>query len=220
MDQILEIVGILTYAAMAAIALYGVYSVIMLSRRIKQKRFASAAQADQFLEEVGQEVRQRNFDAVVQLCDSPPWWNKAVPQLVLLAMANLHRGPSKLRRLLAERFEADVLADLEYRTSWIATVVKSAPMLGLFGTVVGMIMAFGKIATAQSTGIKPEALASDISFALVTTALGLTIAIPLVLAGNMIHVRIGKLQDAVQQDLGQFFDALDEAHGAGPGAAA
>jgi biopolymer transport protein ExbB/TolQ len=220
MDQILEIVGVLTYAAMAAIALYGVYSVIMLSRRIKQKRFASQAQADQFLEEVGQELRQRNYDAVVQLCDSPPWWSKAVPQLVLLAMANLHRGPSKLKRLLAERFEADVLADLEYRTSWISTVVKSAPMLGLFGTVVGMIMAFGKIATAQSTGIKPEALASDISFALVTTALGLTIAIPLVLAGNMIHVRIGKLQDAVQQDLGRFFDALDESQADRTGATA
>ena len=209
MDKILEIVGVLTYAAMAAVALYGVYSVIMLSRRIKQKRFSSQAQADQFLSEVEENLQKRDVDAIVQLCDTPPWWSKAVPQLVLLGIANLHRGPAKLRRLLAERFESDVLGDLEYRTSWIATVVKTAPMLGLFGTVVGMIMAFGKIATAQSTGIKPEALASDISFALVTTALGLTIAIPLVLAGNMIHVRIGKLQDSVQQDLGRFFDALE-----------
>ena len=51
----------------------------------------------------------------------------------------------------------------------------------------------------------------NISFALFTTAAGLTVAIPLVLAGNAIHVRIGKLQDAVQEHLGGFLDALEEA---------
>ncbi|MBW3543706.1 MAG: MotA/TolQ/ExbB proton channel family protein [Planctomycetes bacterium] len=209
MEQILELAANAIYAAMAAAALYGVYTVIMLSRRIAQKRFSSQAQADEFLDQVREELRQGNREAVVELCDSPPWWSKAVPQLVLVAMANLHRGTAKVRRVLAERFEKDILADLEYRTSWVATIVKVAPMLGLLGTVAGMINAFKKIAGAQSTGIKPEALASDISFALVTTALGLAIAIPLVLAGNMIHVRIGKLQDSVQQDLGRFVEELD-----------
>ena len=63
-------------------------------------------------------------------------------------------------------------------------------------------------------------LADDISFALFTTALGLTVAIPLVLAGNMIHVRIGKLQDSVQDDLGTFLDDLSEAAEAGGGESA
>jgi biopolymer transport protein ExbB/TolQ len=84
-------------------------------------------------------------------------------------------------------------------------------MLGLLGTVLGMIQAFGKIAAAGATGTDPKALADDISFALITTALGLMIAIPLVTAGNIIHVRMGKLQDAVQQDLGEFLDDMAEA---------
>ncbi|MGH7129533.1 MAG: MotA/TolQ/ExbB proton channel family protein, partial [Planctomycetaceae bacterium] len=83
--------------------------------------------------------------------------------------------------------------------------VKSAPMLGLLGTGVGMIGAFAKIAEAAN----PSALAGEISLALWTTAIGLMIAIPLVLAGNAIHVRIGKLQDAVQDHLGVFLDDLD-----------
>ena len=82
-------------------------------------------------------------------------------------------------------------------------------MLGLLGTVVGMINAFGKIAAATDTGTDPKALANDISFALFTTALGLTIAIPLVLAGAAVHVRIGKLQDSVQDQLGEFLDDFD-----------
>ena len=72
-----------------------------------------------------------------------------------------------------------------------------------------MIAAFGKIANMQASGGDPSQLAGDISFALFTTALGLMIAVPLVLAGAMIQVRIGKLQDSVQQHLGIFLDDME-----------
>jgi biopolymer transport protein ExbB/TolQ len=130
----------------------------------------------------------------------------------------MHRGSAKMKRMAAERFEVDVLAPLEYRMSWISTAVKSEPMLGLLGTVAGMIAAFGKIAGAQSSGIKPEALASDISLALITTMVGLVIAIPLIMAGNAIHVRMSKLQDSVQQDLSRFFDDFDAVRNEGTNA--
>jgi biopolymer transport protein ExbB/TolQ len=85
------------------------------------------------------------------------------------------------------------MADLEYRVSWVNTVIKSAPMVGLLGTVMGMMGAFGKLAAAEN--VKPDQLASDISFALVTTASGLAIAIPLVIAMASINVRIRKMED-------------------------
>lgn len=207
---ILTAVGYLIYAAMAGVALYGLFTIVLIFRRIAQKRFASQAAAGEFLEDCRDLLKQKKFDGVADLCDSPPFWAKAVPQLILVALANRDRSPSKMRQLLGERFEREILADLEYRTSWVATIVKSAPMLGLLGTVLGMIQAFGKIAGAGSTGTDPKALADDISFALITTALGLIIAIPLVMAGNVIHVRMGKLQDSVQQDLGEFLEDLQQ----------
>lgn len=211
MEQILQLVGQAIYVALAVVAIFGVFLVILLIRRIAQKRFPSNAAADQFFEEVNEHLQRRDLNAVAELCDSPPYWSKAVPQLILVALQNLSANPAKLRRLLGETFEREILADLEYRSSWIATIVKSAPMLGLLGTVVGMIGAFGKIAaSSQSGSMDPTALANDISLALSTTAIGLTIAIPLVLAGNMVHVRIGKLQDAVQHQLGEFLDRLTE----------
>lgn len=210
-SPILNMAGYFIYSAMAFVALYGVFCIVLLARRITQKRFASSAAAGEFLEECRGLLRNRKFDEVAEICDSPPYWAKAVPQLIIVAIANRTRGLKKLRQILGEKFEREILADLEYRTSWVATIVKTAPMLGLLGTVVGMIMAFGKIAGSGNTGTDPKALATDISFALITTALGLVIAIPLVLAGNMIHVRIGKLQDSVQEDLGEFLDDLGEA---------
>jgi len=206
---ILTAAGNAIYGALALVALYGAFCVVLLVRRIAQKRFASKSSSEQFMEEVRDNMKKKNFDGVVELCDSPRYWSKAVPQLMLVALENRKRGMAKLRQLLSERFEREILADLEYRTSWIATVVKTAPMLGLLGTVTGMINAFAKIASATQTD--PKQLADDISFALFTTAIGLSIAIPLVLAGNMIHVRIGKLQDTVQEDLGEFLDDLQTA---------
>ncbi len=206
--------GYFIYAAMAVSALFGVYVTFLLTRRIQQKKFASDAEADDFLEEVGTELKARRFDTAIEICDSPAYWAKAVPQLGIIAIENRERSPAKLRKLLAERFSRDVLADLEYGTSWIATVVKSAPMMGLLGTVTGMIAAFAKIEEQSAAGsLDPGALAGDISFALFTTAAGLLIALPLVVAGNMVNVQIGKLQDGVQYHLGQFLEKLDEAIG-------
>jgi biopolymer transport protein ExbB/TolQ len=206
---ILVVAGYAIYAAMAAAALLGVYHVILLLRRISQKRFKNRGASDQFLVSIRDDLKRGNFTGIEETCDSPRYWSKAVSQLILIALENRDRSITKLRRLLAERFEREVLADLEYRTSWVATIVKSAPMLGLLGTVVGMINAFAKIAAATDTGTDPKALADDISFALFTTAMGLTIAIPLVMAGAVVHVRIGKLQDSVQDHLGEFLDDLE-----------
>lgn len=216
MDEILVLAANAIYAAMALTALFGMFWVILLLIRIRQKRFSSPAAADQFLDDIRDNLAQRDLNAVADLCDSPTYWNKAVPQLVLVAVQNMDRPMNKLRRLLAEKFERDILASLEYGTSWIATIVKSAPMLGLLGTVLGMINAFAKIAASQgSGGTDPTKLANDISFALLTTALGLVIAIPLVLAGNLIHIRIGKLQDSVQHDLGVFLEDVEDTQAAG-----
>ena len=208
--QILDIADDAIYFSLAVVALFGVFTVIMVLRRIAQKRFARQEQADQFLDEVRGSLQAGNFNYITdELCDSPAYWNKAVPQLILVAMANRSLSSNKMRRLLAERFETDVLADLEYRTGWIATVVKTAPMLGPLGTVIGMINAFETIAGSGKTGVDPSDLAADIGVALFTTALGLTVAIPLVIMGAAVHVKIGKLQDSVQQQLGFFLDDID-----------
>lgn len=199
------------YVALGLVAVFGVFVVILGLRRIAQKRFRSESDAHQFLDEARNMLQKQDFDGVAAMCDSPMYWAKAVPQMVLVAIANRHRSLVKVRKMVAERFERDILADLEYNAAWINTVVKSAPMLGLLGTVSGMIQAFSKIADTSQSGGDPGSLASEISFALFTTAAGLTIAIPLVIAGAVIHVRMGKLQDSVQAHLGEFFDDFEAA---------
>jgi biopolymer transport protein ExbB len=91
------------------------------------------------------------------------------------------------RRAL-ERAEAIVHAELKRGVSGLATIASSAPFVGLFGTVAGIINAFQGISTQKSTGL--GAVAGGISEALVTTAIGLFVAVPAVWAFNYFTGRI------------------------------
>ena len=81
-----------------------------------------------------------------------------------------------------ERTEAIVRAELKRGLGGLATIGSTAPFIGLFGTVVGILNAFQQIATQKTSGI--GAVAGGISEALVTTAFGLLVAIPAVMAFN------------------------------------
>ncbi len=87
-----------------------------------------------------------------------------------------------------ERAEAIVHAELKRGVSGLATIASSAPFVGLFGTVAGIINAFQGISQNKSTGL--GAVAGGISEALVTTAIGLFVAVPAVWAFNYYTGRI------------------------------
>lgn len=199
------------WGGLALAAGYGLFCVILLMRRIGQKRFPGDAAEEAFLDDVGGLLDTNDFDGVIALCDTPEVWSRAVPQLIHIGVQNRERPVKKIRQIMGERFERDILAGMEQTASWVNTVVKAAPMLGLLGTVVGMINAFKKIAGAADSGIDPSALAADISFALFTTAAGLAVAIPLVVLGAAAAVRMSRLQDSVQESVGIFLEDLEEA---------
>ncbi len=87
-----------------------------------------------------------------------------------------------------DRAEAIVHTELERGLSGLATIGSTAPFVGLLGTVIGIIDAFQEIHKANTTGM--TAVAGGISEALVTTALGLTVAIPAVMMFNYFTSKI------------------------------
>ena len=190
------------YGVLAMIALWGGFCVVMVWMRISQKRFKSeGAQAD-FLDSLAEPLSRGDFETVGSMCEGDP---RAISQLASLAVTNRQMNSPKIRQLLVDRFQRDVLADLEYRLSWVNTVIKSAPMVGLLGTVMGMMGAFAKLSSGGSQ-VDATQLAGDISFALITTACGLTIAIPLLMTTAYINVQISRLEDLVAAGLSHFLD--------------
>lgn len=210
-NWLLEISGPGCYLALLACLLYGMYSSIILWRKVAQKTM-SARLYGEFHDEYRELLEKKDFDGVAALCDTPRYWAKAFPQLVLLALSRRERGLSKCRQFVEEKFEREMLSEMEYRYSWIIAMIKSAPMLGLLGTVTGMVLAFGKLSSATGGGADPQALAGDISLALYTTADGLIIAIPLTIVAGMIQVRMSRLTDRTAEQLGEFFQDMQDAN--------
>jgi biopolymer transport protein ExbB/TolQ len=99
-------------------------------------------------------------------------------------------------RRATERTVADQALVLESRMGWLATAVSASPMLGLLGTVWGVLDAFGAMALSGAATL--SAVAPGISGALLTTVVGLLVAIPSAIGYNVLTNRIREL--AVQMD--------------------
>jgi biopolymer transport protein ExbB/TolQ len=207
--NVFELLGNLTYFALAVIAIWGVFCVVMVWFRVRAKRFRSEEEQEEYLDLLDDKLLRGDFEGATQILEAD---NRAVPQLALLAIINRDLGFGKVRQLLVDRFQRDVLADLEHRLSWVNTCIKTAPMLGLLGTVMGMKGAFGTLSVQES--VKPSQLEGDISFALLTTIYGLWIAIPLIVAAASVNVRIRKMEDLVAAGLTRFLEVFRVATGA------
>ena len=111
---------------------------------------------------------------------------------VLFGLRDYARGPEAVEDLLAAAARKE-RARYELRLNFLATIASNAPFVGLFGTVLGIIRAFkdlsGNIAEASS------AVMGGIAEALVATAVGLLVAIPAVVAFNVLKAKVKHIAD-------------------------
>ena len=112
-------------------------------------------------------------------------------QVLSAGLAKLSRGYNKALEGMQEVGEEESMK-LEHRLSYMALIGNISPMIGLFGTVHGMITSFQVIALGGNTP-NPTELAKGISTALFTTLVGLAIAIPAIAAYNILRNRVTRL---------------------------
>jgi biopolymer transport protein ExbB len=111
--------------------------------------------------------------------------------VITSAMSALGHNPRDINgaRQLATQTALQALSGISRYLRVIEAVVQAAPMLGLLGTVIGMIEAFGKVSQGGGAA-DPAALANGIWIALTTTALGLTVAIPFYFVSVWLESRV------------------------------
>ncbi len=189
------------YGFLALNFLWGLYNVIMAFRRVKELGFSDHDEQAEFVDDVMQKMQAGRFDLIEETTGDDP---RALPQLIQLAVGNRQLGYDQLRQVVMEILQRDVMADLEYRTNWIATTIKCGPLLGLFGTVLGMMAAFGRIGTGEK--VEQYMIAKEISIALICTAMDLGTAIPFNFMLASLTTRIRVLQDALGAGLMRVLD--------------
>lgn len=194
---ILSIIIVLAILIMSFIAAY-----IFFERFATIKR---ATQVDEnFMNNIRMNVQSGNIQAAIALCktqDSP---------VARMVEKGLMRIGKPLRDIDAaiENIGNLELFKLEKNLSTLASIAGIAPMVGFFGTVTGMIMAFYTMATAENVG--PGQLAGGIYQALVTTAFGLVVGIFALAGYNFLVAMVDKAVFKMERSTTDFMDLLQE----------
>jgi biopolymer transport protein ExbB len=200
-NDLAQKMGDACYGFLALNFFWGLFSVIMAFRRVWQLSFRNRQQQQAFMEELIPKLDAGQYAQAAEMCDED---RRALPQLANVAILNRNIGFDALKQSLTELLTQDVLGELEYRTGWIATTIKSGPLLGLFGTVLGMMAAFGRIGGGDK--VQPSQIADEISIALICTAMGLATAIPFNFLLAAINIRIRRLQESLASGLVQILE--------------
>jgi biopolymer transport protein ExbB len=200
-NQIVDQLANACYGFLTINFIWGLYNVIMGFRRVKELSFGDHDEQAEFVDEVAEKLEANAFEEVEALTADD---SRALPQLIELSVVNRQLKYDQIRQVVMEILQRDVMGDLEYRTNWIATSVKCGPLLGLFGTVLGMMAAFGRIGSGEK--VQPYMIAHDISVALVCTAMGLGTAIPFNFLLASLTTRIRVLQDSLGAGLMRVLD--------------
>ncbi len=148
----------------------------------------------EFINRLKEELGQGGRQAALELCEDEPG---VVPKVFATTLRTCDQGRVATRNAVGNLVELEILPGLNFLLPLIVVLAKLSPMVGLLGTVSGMIMAFSKIAGA--TKVNPSDLASDIGMALFTTAEGLIIAIPLIFAYSMFRERVNRFELDLQR---------------------
>jgi biopolymer transport protein ExbB/biopolymer transport protein TolQ len=156
---------------------------------------AAKNQSRQFAPAVAGALREGKLDEAIKIADRYKKSHLAKVVVAGLQEFQAHQHSSEIageeieasKRAL-DRSEAIVHAELKRGVSSLATIGSTAPFVGLFGTVVGIINAFKGIATEKSAGL--GAVSAGISEALVTTAVGLFVAVPAVWMFNYFNSKL------------------------------
>jgi len=176
--------GFLAKVVVVGLFLMSAYSIgVMIDRLMAYS--AARKQSRLFAPRVAGALREGKLDEAIKIADNYKKSHLAKVVVAGLQEFQAHKSSPDIsgeeieasQRAL-ERAEAIVHAELKRGVSGLATIGSTAPFVGLFGTVVGIINAFKGISTEKSTGL--GAVAGGISEALVTTAIGLFVAIPAV----------------------------------------
>jgi len=146
--------------------------------------------------------KNTGIEKATELCKNT---SGPVATIVHAGLSRVHKGIDHVEKAL-ESAGAIEMAFLESGLVWLATIANIAPMIGFFGTVAGMIKAFRDIAALGD--VVPSVVAGGISIALITTAGGLLVAIPIQLAYNLCVFLIDKIIVSMEENASRFVDTL------------
>jgi len=148
-----------------------------------------------FMAQIQKLVMANNIDRAIKLCNAAP--SAALPKVVKAGLTRANKGEVEISNAIEEA-TLEVIPEVQKRTNLLSAIANVATMLGLLGTIFGLINAF-KALEAATPDKKSQLLAKFISIALNTTAFGLVAAIPCLVAHAILSAITKKIINEIEE---------------------
>ncbi len=189
---------------MFLILLVSVFTLTLIIERAYALWFRFRIDAPQILGRVLSFVDANNYSRAIEVCNAQK--DHPVYTVLKSGLLKANRSDLEIRRAL-EHTTMKIGPQVQKRTHYLATLANVATLLGLLGTIFGLIMAFEGLEMA-SAAKKQEVLARGISLAMQTTAFGLIVAIPTSIAHAVLSSKQNALMDTIEDSAMTLFSHL------------
>ena len=186
---------------MYTIALVGAFSLAIAIERLYFVIVRSNINARKFMDEIRKLVKAGEFKKALALCEAAP--NKALPRVIGAGIRRVAESDVTDFRSIQNSVDEgtlEVIPKLHERTSFLAMLANVSTLLGLMGTIWGLIIAFRSVSAAGiDAAEKARMLAAGIGTAMNTTLMGLAVAIPAILLYTFLHNKTSKIIDEIDE---------------------
>ncbi len=148
-----------------------------------------------FMGQIQKLVMANNIDRAIKLCNAAP--SAALAKVIKAGLTRANKSEIEISNAIEEA-TLDVIPQIQKRTNSLAAIANVATLLGLLGTIFGMIGAFNALDQAAADK-RQEALGKNISTAMYTTAFGLIVAVPCLSAHIFLSNVTKKIIDEIDQ---------------------
>ena len=153
------------------------------------------------IEEIEALFEAGEYQEAIELCEAEPNY---FTNVVAAGLPKMSASFDAMEKAIEETGEEEAIK-LHTKLSWLSLIANVSPMLGLLGTVMGMIAAFNVIASTKGQA-DPAQLSGGISSALITTMFGLIVAIPITASFVFLRNRVVKYSLEISAVVGDLFE--------------
>lgn len=193
--------------------MYAILGVLIISIAIMVERFIYISVKNRidttaFVNRIIELVQKGAISNAIELCTMS---QAALPQITRAGLEEYGKSPTDIQNAL-ELAAMSEIPKLEKRTQYLSMAANVATLLGLLGTIFGLISAFEAVANADASQ-KATLLSQGISIAMNTTAFGLIAAIPALVGYSYIQEKTNELVDNINENVARIYRRI--ASGAG-----
>ncbi len=203
MDALMKLM-VDAYLIDVAIGMMGIFATALIFERVKALYFDYSMKTDEFMPKISKLVEEDKIEQAITFCAA----NEKKPLAAVLkrVLERADRDDAAIEHSL-DIAASEVAPKLTKNLTYLSMVSNVVTLIGLFGTVVGLIMSFKAVSFADPSQ-KQSLLADGISLAMHATAAGLLVAIPVMVFYSFLHTKQTKLFNEIDQHSNKLIELL------------